>query len=434
MKRKFLSGVLIIIFTCSLFGCKLSKKEQPVDSETRKSKPVSIENMNDKYYKVVIDYNSGYSSKEIGEFLGKEIKNNIPDYEKKADNYIKELVKASSEKMYISYSKIILKNLQKEYMEELDGLALQMSGGEEDIAGDGKLSRNEIYLMNSIVDTDVRPSACSAFSVYGSSTIDGKCITGRNLDWVPTEDLQSISTVTIFKHGDKSICSIGFAGFMGILTGFNQSKVFAAILDSPAVYTKSYDDVRSYPFDLRYSLENNKTIDTVADFMMDKGHNYFRDHLIFLSDPNTSKVVENDLRSYGLDRRRELRTEASELNQNSEWGMSDSIACVNSFMLNGNNEEGMKYKANIERWSSFKRLEKEKKSSFTYDDVKQIMSFTNPANGEPGIQSDGSIYNKGTSQSIIFKPEYMKLEVAFAPKGKKLPEKPVYVGVLVNFE
>jgi hypothetical protein len=433
MKKKILCTLLVLIISSSFFGCNKNKKEEATSIKNN-IQPVVIENMDNKYYKIVIDYNTGLSNKDMGEYLGKELKSKIPDYEKRVDSYIKGLLKGNAEQLFISYSKVILKNLQKEYADELDGFAQQMSGGQEDVAGDGKLSKNEIYMMNSIIDSDVRPSACSAFSVYGSKTLDGKCITGRNVDWVPTEDLQSLTAVTIFKNGDKSICSIGFAGLMGVLTGFNQSKVFAAILDSPAVYTKNYEDVRSYPFDLRYALENNKSIDNAGAFMTDKNHNYFRDHLIFLSDSNTSKVLENDLRSYGLDKRRDLRTETSELSGNIEWGIADSVATVNAFMLKGNNEDGMTAKSNSERWASFKRLVSEKESKYTFDDVKGIMSFTNPINGQPGLQSAGSIYNKGTSQSIIFKPDEMKLEAAFAPKGAPLPLKPDYISISVDFK
>jgi len=44
-----------------------------------------------------------------------------------------------------------------------------------------------------------------------------------------------------------------------------------------------------------------------------------------------------------------------------------------------------------------------------------------------GGSTDGSLYNIGTIQNIVFKPEDMSLEIAFAPWNCPLPSKPNFI-------
>lgn len=167
--------------------------------------------------------------------------------------------------------------------------------------------------------------------------------------------------------------------------------------------------------------------------MIDSNHKYIRDHLIFLSDPNTSKVVENDLTAIGPDKRKSLRTEISELNDDSICGIKDSMACVNTFALKGN-ADVMPLMINSKRWESFKNLITKKVAPIDMDGMKKIMFFTNSSNNSPGKSSDSSICNTGTTQSIVFKPDTFTLEVAFAPRGKSLQITQDYLSIPVNFK
>lgn len=435
MKKKMFFTALIFLITCTFFGCKASTNIQSTSTTNNVNKPVTIDNVDDKYYKVVINYNSGISHKEMGVLLGKEIENKVPDFEKIADEDLAKMSSACgrSEEFNIDLAKKIMKNVNKAYVDELDGIASQLTGGSNDTLGDGKLSKDELYLLNLSADT-LRPYSCSAASVYGSRTIDGKAIVGRELEWLSgsKNELNNISAVTIFKQGSKSLCSIGYVGFMGIISGFNINKVFASILDVYSVDPDGLDGIRSYPFDIRYSLENNNTLNGVAAFMSDKKHNYWRDHIIFLADSITGKVLENDIRSSGTNIRRGLRTDTSELNSDVVWGIKDAIATVNTFVLNGNYDA--MGRGNSERWDSYKRLISENKSPISFEDMKSIMSFTNLQNGAPGYQADGSIYNNASVQDIVFKPQDMKLEVAFAPRNKDLPPKPDFVSIPITFK
>jgi hypothetical protein len=419
--------VLCLILCSSCIACSSNSKEEG------KGKAVIIEYVDNTYYKVTLNYDLVKNHRQMGESFGKEIHKVIPNYEEMADRYLSIFTTGKIPEKLITYTQSVLSNIDKDYMDEIDGFADQMSGKEYDFIGDGKLSRNEVYLMNSIVDSVIRPSACSACAVYGSRTTDGKCIVGRNSDWPPTDELKSFSTVMVFKQGKKSFCSIGVLGYMGILTGFNDDSIYAAILDSSTMQPDSLDQVRSYPFDLRYCLENYDTMSEVGDYMTDFKHDYFREHIIFLADTDTSNVIENNIRGAGSEGGRKIRTEDSKLNPGVTWGIEDSVASVNSFALEGNINL-MTKSWNSERWESFKRLLNEKTSEMDIDDIQDVMSFTN-VNGElPGNQSDGSIYNRNTYQSILFKPSDMTLRIAFAPKGRAVPVVPTFIDVPVSFK
>ena len=337
----FLLGVLAVVgvniqrYSVSKITQPVSENQQPVvETAEDSAKPVNIQNIDNKYYKVTINYNTGISHQETGRLLGKEIKNKIPDYAIKADEILESLINGAPEYSSVNDAKQIMKNVDKDYVDEIDGVASEICNTQEDIAGDKKLSKDEFYLINLMGDL-LRPVQCSASSVYGSKTTDGKTITGRNLDFYPIPALKALSAVTVYKQGDKSFCSIGFVGYMGVLSGFNNNKVFAAVLDTETIKPNKLNDIHSYSLDLRYALENNKTLDNTATFMADKNHNYYRDHIIFFSDPNTSKVLENDLRIGGTNVKRELRTATSQLNDGETWGISDSVVSVNSFKLKG---------------------------------------------------------------------------------------------------
>jgi len=444
MKNKFFSLILSITLTVSFVGCtdnaSKTNTNNPIPS------PVSIENVSDKYYKVVLDYNSGVSHKEMGRLLGKEIKKKVPHFEKNLDGHLSQLCAAYN----LSYSiekevvKKIIKNVDKDYIDELDGLASQLSGDDNSKPGDGKVSKDELYLINLFIDAAVPvrasdiPISCSAFSVYGSRSEDGKTITGRHLDWLITNDhyIEKLSAVVEYKHGDKSIYSIGPLGVNGVITGFNKDKVFGAIIasltDKPC--PESFNNIRSITFDLRYALENNKSLDTAAAYLSDKNNVYSYECNIFLSDPTTSKSLENDIRGTGTNIRRELRTDTSELNAGIAWDVKDSLATVNAFALKGNHDNMTNLLANTARWDSYKRLLNAKKSPLNIKDVKEILSFTNVKNGLPGNQDDGSLYNVASIQSIIFKPDELKLQVHFAPRNS-LPEiKPEFLDIPVDFK
>ena len=75
-------------------------------------------------------------------------------------------------------------------------------------------------------------SQCSALAVYGKRSQTKNTMAARMLDWNIGSQYQlaKVQCVMTIKNGHKSICTIGYLGFLGVVTGLNDNKVFAAIL------------------------------------------------------------------------------------------------------------------------------------------------------------------------------------------------------------
>lgn len=377
------------------------------------------------YYEAQLDFSSGRTHKQVGGEYAEAIMKAKPDFEALLDSYISELT--SSEALYnklLSRVNDIKPRMNQAYRDEIEGMALKLSGGTTNERGDTKVSMDELYAFNLIPDI-VRGTQCSALSVYGSRSSTGKAMIARALDWNggDSDQLIQLQAVTTIKNPGGKICSIGYLGYLGIISGFNDSGVFAAILDSTTGGEYSSAGKRSYPMDLRFALENRKTLDEVAAFMGDPANAYAFNHLIALADAKTGGVLENNISGTGSNMRRALRRADSPLNEGITWGISDAVGCVNSFLLAGNHDNHSDNNANTGRWHAMKEKLLEKGDKVTLDGLKDVISFHHGE--EPGSAGDGDLYNTRTQQIVMFQPDSFHLEVFFRPKGS-LPPKPVF--------
>lgn len=401
------------------------------------SEIVSITDKGD-HYSVLIDYKDA-SPKNVGESYGRAIRAKVPQFESLWDSYIKEY--GSNWFVY----KIVLrrvrqmrKQLLPAYRAEIDGMASQLSGGNKNKAGDGKVSRDELYLLNVIGDV-CRMNQCCAISVFGERTKDGQTICGRNLDWPDGKkhQLAQLQAAITCNNGNKSFVSIACIGFQGVATGFNTKGVFAGVLDSGTGSKYTAKRRRSYLFDLREALETSDSVHGVADLMMEKKRKYAFNHLVILADKQGASVLENNFSGKGEHLRRALRQYDSELNPGITWGIKDSIGAVNCFALKGNCDNHIDpldwsaYKKgnterdiNTPRWRSLKARLLLFNDKVDSDGVKSILSFYHPESR--GNIYRGDLYNSFTLQSVVFKPATLELDVGFRPKDGHMPTKPLF--------
>lgn len=426
MKRKVVLLIsLFIIVTFVLYtGC--SDKSMPSTSK----EDVIITN-NGTHYEVVLDFANGKSHREIGENMAVKILQLVPEYESLIDSYLKEAINVNYETI-INRVNNIKPQIDKEYIDEIEGMASKFSGSNQNILGDGKISIDELYIWNLFPDV-VRSTQCSALSVYGERSITKHTITARNLEFPPglQDQLAKIHTVTTFRNSDKSICTVGYLGYIGVVSGFNDDKVFAAILDSGTGRGYSSESRRSYPLDIRYALENYSTLDEIGDYLKSSERNYSYSHLVILSDSNISKVLENNISS-GVNSIRDLRTEQSKLNKEIQWGIDNSIGCVNSFLLKGNYDNHSIYLGNTARWDCMRKELTSKGEQVTLEELKEIACFF--TGNTPGYQIYGDLYILETQQIILFEPSNFNLEIYFRPKNGVLVNTPSFEKVVVKFQ
>jgi len=282
-------------------------------------------------------------------------------------------------------------------------------------------------MMNLLPDVG-RGCQCNALGVFGARSETKKTILERTLDWHSGSQDQAakIQSVMTVRNGDKAVCLIGYLGFFGTVTGFNKAGVFAGILDAPIGGPYSSAGKRSYPMDIRFALENQKSLSGIADYLSDASRQYTFNHLIFLADADTAKVLENNFTG-----KRTLRSDNSELQAGITWEFPNAVAAVNAFLLKGNASNFPMYGINEPRWKSFKSQLQSKGDVVTVEEIKQIASYR--TGDAPAKQPQGDLYNYMTQQIIIFQPASMTLEVFFHPRKGGLPRTPNFVTVPVAF-
>ena len=427
MKRKTIASITIIyiiVAALSFFAGCSPASVSPEDTVTIVDKGT--------HFEVIIDYSSGKTHREIGEELGDKILQAVPNYEALVDSYLLDVI-GNWYGRCIDRAKKIKPQINQDYIDEIEGIASRFSGADENKPGDGKISVDECYVLNLIGDV-ARGTQCSALGVYGDRSKTGETMSARILDWPGGSENQiaQIQSVTTYKNGDKSVCSISYLGFVGIITGFNDNNVFAAILDSSSGGTYSAESKRSYPLDIRYALENYETIEGVGEYLASSERKYAFSHLVFLCDEDVAIVLENNMGSISNSGIRDFRYCDSVLNDGIEWGISDSLCCVNSFLLDGNYDNHKFSLHNTKRWENMKRELTSKGDKVSLSELKEVATYySGSANAR---ENDGDIYNQLTQQIVIFEPGKMKLEVFFRPKNDVLPDEPDFEKIKVDFD
>ena len=396
----------------------------------QKPSAVEIKKMQNTYFLVTIDL-TGLSHKDMGRMYGEKIRQAMPSYDTVMDAMMKDqfdMLKQAGLSFDIVKQRAIalLQQVQPEYRDEIEGMASVFSAAKDE-TGDGIFSRNEFLIWQFYADV-VRPTQCSASAAFADASASGNTIVGRNLDWYSLKDnsLAKIHTVTIIHNGSRSIACINFLGQLTPVSGFNEHHVFGAILDceTGAAYPP-VQGKRSYHFDLRYGLENDSTIESLASFMKDRDYTF--NHLIFLADEHSAGVLEDNIGS----KARSLRTPLSKLRPGAEWGIPNTFATVNDNRLPGNFVENPEYPGNLKRWSSLKNQYSSQLKSGRIDIEKMKLIAGFPST-DGSAKSSGALFRSNdhtpTLQSIILKMDTYELWVGFAPQGK-LPMKPSYLQI-----
>jgi hypothetical protein len=384
------------------------------------------------YYHVVCDLASAGSRHQMGLELGQQVAAAAPEFGTLVDSYLAERSGSNSTyNAWIARMGDIWPQVPQEFRDEIDGMTEGVAAETLNVRGDGKLSRDEIRVLNLFPDC-ARSSQCAGLTVFGAGSASGSPMTARVLDWHSgnQNQLGQVQAVTFIQNGSQSVCLVGHLGFMGAVTGFNEDGLFAGILDSPTGAAYSSAGKRSYAMDIRHALENFGDMDSAAAWLADTSRHYAYNHLVLMSDRNGGGVLENNFSGSGTAMRRALRRDSSGLNPGVEWEHPGAVAAVNSFVLAGNHDNHSGVQFNTGRWSSI-RNQLGAFGQVEWEELKLIAGFDN-GNG-PGYEYT-DIYNAGNHQIVCYRPDSMVLEVAFKPKSGILPDDPIFQRVPVAFD
>ncbi len=294
-----------------------------------------------------------------------------------------------------------------------------------------KLSINEYFFINLIVEASEN-SECCALSVFGDASKTGMPVVARVMDWyidTDKKEIEHLFGVTEYRHKDYTLFTVGVIGHLGIISGIRDNGIYAAVLfsrnDSPYRSKGKF----SYSLELRNAMENNDTIEGIAGHMKSEKRNYTMNHNIFLSDIDKSFVLENDVQG-GPNASRRIRKWNSRLNPKVSWGFRNRIACVNSFILSGNDDNHTTVPGNQNRWLSLVRIMNKEKSPINTKTVKKTITFY--PGEKPGDFDAGGLYTKWTKQIMIFDSSTMELDLFFSPRQGELPGIPEFKRIRIK--
>ena len=383
------------------------------------------------YYDVTLDYEKGDRA-SVGKAYGTLIRERMPDYIDVMEPYIYENIRMAyggnyTEAAVETREKVLFESWRQEYREEISAFAEAISGGVHGIAEDGKLSYEEAVLAQMIPDA-LRPTCCSALSLWGSKTSTGDRITLRNLEWNLGSDNQmgKIHAVTHMKNGDRSLTAISALGLLDIISGINDNGVFAAILDVGSVQDEAYvcEGKKCYTMDLRFALEECSTARDLGEFMVRESGNYTWCHNLIITDSNdsfcaedcVSQVVES---GYGKSVLRDCNTP---ILKGLSWDSRDSLCVVNSFASEGNQDGFSGSNSNIIRFAKYNEWVKAK-DKFSPKDVKELI--TQETVDQYAVQN---VHSAGSAQLILIDYHTGSVQVAFSgPDG--VTDKPDFIEV-----
>lgn len=414
--KKYICLIVVSLFCLLTIGCSSGSNSNP---------RVTITEM-DNYYDVRVNYGDFVSRYNIGKEYAEKTLEIVPDYESIVDSYFVELV-ADLEYAYgvtyddlVSRVQLLAPQLDTSYSDEIDGFASQLSGGNTDVLGDGKLSTHEFMIFNFMPDVSTG-TACSAISVFDEMSSTGSTIVGRNMDWFigSTGNIARLNAISFLTNGSNEIISIGYLGMLGVLTGINNDGLYIANLYSTTNASYSADGKRPILFDIRTALEMESSIAGAGEYLGSPERIYAYNDLMFIADANESKVLENNFGYH-----RELRSYDSVLNPDVTWGFDNAISAVNAFALNGNYDNLTTIPSNQDRWDNFKTELASKSQPVSVESVEQIMTYH-----ESGGTGDGDIYNTDTAQSIIYSFSDNSMQIFLHPATGDFTEDPEFITI-----
>jgi hypothetical protein len=356
---------------------------------------------------VVETYNK--TGTQIGTELGIAIKNQFPEIDKQYDSYLASFVDQETFDRWVQQRVNVLKmNIKPAYKDEIDAIASVWGLSLHDKLGDGFLSWNEYWLLQLIPDVG-RQTNCSGFGVFNQASALDSPIVGRNMDWITTQAIRSIQAITVYQNNNNQVVNIGFAGYLGIISGFNHNGLFVAHLDSKlgGHYPDPPVGDHAIVFDLREVLEKYDRINYAARQL--SKFQYGFSHNILMADQKNVQVLEQPQGQSA-----HLRTDTSQLKTEKSWDKHNQIAVVNCFVLKASPNNCMSSVDDL-RWHRFKTLAQFNRDYPAYrKDVVQIMFDT--ANPQQ------EIFNEKTVQSMVFTPIDQRLYLYTTPvSGKQSP-------------
>lgn len=274
----------------------------------------------------------GLTPGDIGADLGRQWRASFPRLEQRLDALLADRLNNTTLAYELAGRAVpaIARIRESAYRAELEGLASVLDLVNRNRLGDEFLSWDELVLVQQLPDFGAHDVG-SGFGVYGTRSDTGRPLVGRNLDGntTPRADAgRGLDAITVYRNRDSTLVNIGFAGNLGVTTGFNERGLFVAYIptSNPPRAMESNTPFEPMGFVLRQALETHDNIDHAFRFLRTKP--LTSDHSILLADADRVQVLEHAVGRPAL-----LRDALSEHHPAMRWRRPEQIAVVGCFAL-----------------------------------------------------------------------------------------------------
>ncbi len=350
---------------------------------------------------------------QIGQALGDAVKQQFPNIEVRYDAYLHTLLNQTQFNQLLQQRiKPLRQQVAQHYQDEITGITSRWQLFGHDQLGDNRLSLNEYWAFLLLPDLGRPEIQGSAFGVWQRASATNSPIVGRNLDWPADANLKGLQAITLYTSPDSSIANIGFAGYIGTLSGFNQSGLFLAQIASPLSQPKSTSpgQIHSVTFALRQALETAHT-NRQARQQLEQTY-YPTGHNILMADRTDIQVLEKPQNTLGR-----IRNDNSQYRADKSWNKINQIAVVNCYALLSSPNNCTHSNDNL-RWQRLRQLANFDRAHPA--EVSNIISIMlNTTNHYQAI------FNQHTLYSMVFTPEDGTLHLYHTPSSGQNSARPV---------
>ena len=267
----------------------------------------------------------------VGLEIGRQSKALFHDIEQRYDAHLQTVLSQTQfERIVRQQLPALLKKIDKSDQQALQAVrSVWLIAGENKL-GDGRLSADEYYVLNLLPELGVPPGGVG-IGVFDQASAESGPIVGRNLDWRHTPDLRAVQAITVYEYPEQRVVSLGFAGLLGVLTGFNEQGLFVAYINA-AAHTP-YQQLRQVDatsqlsgFELRNILRQHASVPSAWRAMSRVP--FVVSHSVLLADRNTIKVLE-----YSVGQKAQLRTWDSATRSGYAWDRVWQLAVIDCHVL-----------------------------------------------------------------------------------------------------
>lgn len=291
----------------------------------------------------------GLTTAEIGARLGAVTKAAFPDLEARWDSALASLLEPAQLPDLVRnvVAPLRAEGIDAATRAEVMGFAGALDLVSRSRIGDGRLSLDELWLVQFLPEL-VPLAAGSALALHGPGAGDAPLL-GRNLDLPAPAALRGLQAITRWQGGRHTVVSPGLAGFLGVLNGFNERGLYAALLAGTQRRGGHAADegARAIGFAVRTALASRDSAAGAAGILRQDA--YVGSHSVLLADAGGALVLELPAGRAAMLRRADSATR-SEM----PWGQPGGLAVVNCLVA-ADSAEGCADLGARFRWQRLRR-------------------------------------------------------------------------------